>query len=798
MLVSLFPVVASAQPEPPPKAEPSATLAAFEGRQIRELVIRRLDDAGRSIAGEAGEIKGEPATMISNTIRTRVGSPFSVKVANADISRLADIGQFDLPSVQVAELADSTVRVTFYIRLQAIVRDVQVVGNRALADETIHDIVKPLVGTPQAQDQIASYATQIEAMYKEKGYYGARVTVDKHSLDTQGVLIFRVREGRKTGISDVRFEGNLTFTARELRKGLHASAFTFFEPNRVNENDLAEDVASITQYYKDRGYYAVRVDKILDPSPDGSEAIVTFVISEGSVYTLRNVAAVRMDKDQEILSDEQILGLLSIKPGDVYGRHDIDKSVQRVQDAYWTMGYADALVQPRELRDPDTNQIDLRLNIREGAFFRTGEVIVAGNDWTQQKVARRQITFQPGRPLDRTQERETLRRIENSRIFAPKETRITLQPPTQDEPEYRDVLVEVRETNTGSFQAGGTVSSDGGLGARIALGESNFDITKPPHTFGELFGGAFRGGGQRFNIEASPGDRQQRFLISLEEPSLFDSNYSGGGSINLFRRSYSQYDELRYGTSFAVGRDFGSRWNGRVPVRFQWTELSSLDSGAAVDYFDVAHRSLLTSAGVSLNRTTLDNNARPSKGSVTRLSIEQVGALGGEYDFTNLRAEHKVFVPMLEDVLGRRTVLQVASRTSYIPQSTKAVPVYERSFQGGQDFRGFDLRGIGPRGIRNDTGTLGSDPVGGNFSFFLGAEIQQPLYEDVFSLAYFVDSGTLNTNFSLDHYRVSAGLGFRVVLPISPVPFAFDFGFPLIKENQDETRLFTFSFDVPF
>lgn len=796
--VPLVPAVSWAQEAVPPATGQPDVLATFEGRQIRAVVLRRLDDSGRSIAGDAGVITGEAATLMENTIRTRVGSPFSAKVANKDISRLTLIGQFALPSVQVTELADATVRVTFYVQLQAIIRDVQVVGNRALADEAIRDIVHPLVDTPQSQEQIASYAVQVEKLYREKGYYGARVSVDKHSLDTQGVLIFRVREGRRTGISDVRFEGNLTFTPRELRKGLHATAFTFFEPNRVNEDDLADDVASITKYYKDRGYYAVRVDKILDTSPDGSEAIVTFVISEGPVYTLRRVIAVRVDKTQEILSDEQILGLLSIKPGDVYGRRDVDKSVQTVQDAYWRMGYAEALVVPRELRDPDTNQIDLRLDIREGPFYLTGEVIVAGNDQTQQKVARRDITFQPGRPLDRTQERETLRRIENSRIFASHQARITLQPPTSDDPEHRDILVEVQETNTGSFQAGGTVSSDGGLGARIAIGENNFDITKPPHTFGELFGGAFRGGGQKFNIEAAPGVRQQKFSISLEEPSLFDTNYSGGGSLSLYRHSYSQYDELRYGTSFALGRNFGSRWVGRVPVRVLWNELSSLDSGAAVDYFDVAHLSLLTSVGVSLSRATVDNNARPSKGSATTLSIEQVGALGGDYDFTVLRADHKVFIPVLEDVLGRRTVWQIASRVSYIPQSTKAVPVFERAFQGGQNFRGFDLRGIGPRGIRNDTGTLGSDPVGGNYSFFLGTEIQQPLYEDIFSLAYFIDSGTVNSNFSMDHYRVSTGVGFRVLLPISPVPLAFDFGFPLIKEASDQTRLFTFSVDVPF
>lgn len=766
---------------------------------MREVVLRRLDEAGLPIAGDAGLIVGEAEGLARNTIRTGVGSAFSTTVANKDISLLARLGQFENPRVQVTELPDTTIRVTYLMRLQPVIRDVQVVGNRAVSDESIRDIVKDLVGTSQSMDNIKSYSDQVERMYKEKGYYAARVSFDRPALNSQGVLIFRVREGRQTSIADVRFEGNLTFTPKELSRGLKATAFTIFEPNRVNDEDLTLDVGTILAFYRDRGYYAARVDKTLNVSPEGDEGIVTFVIDEGPVYTLRTVTAIRREGDQGIMSDEQILGLLSIKPGDVYGKRAIDQSVQRVQDAYWTMGFADFDIFAREKRDPDSPQIDLLLHIAEGPFYRTGEIVISGNDITRQKVIRREVTLQPGRPLDRTQERETFRRLRNSGLYAPQETRVTIQPASEDEPEYRDVLVEIHETNTGNFAAGGTVSSDGGLGARVSLTERNFDITNPPHSIDELFSGAFRGGGQVFNIEASPGDRVQRYAISLGEPSLFDSNYSGTAAASLTQREYRQYDELKYGPSFSVGRRFGSRWVGKIPVRVQWSELSDIDTDAPVDYYDVADLSMLTSVGASLERRTLDNNARPSKGSVTEFSIEQIGLLGGDYDFTNFRAEHKVYIPILEDVLGRRTVLQVGGRVSYIPQDMDDVPVFERNFLGGQNFRGFALRGIGPRGIRNDTGTVGDDPVGGTFSFFLGAEVQQPIYEDVFALAFFVDSGTLNTDLSLDNYRVSIGAGLRVIVPgLSPMPLAFDFGFPIMKEDYDEERLFTFSIDVPF
>jgi outer membrane protein insertion porin family len=43
------------------------------------------------------------------------------------------------------------------------------------------------------------------------------------------------------------------------------------------------------------------------------------------------------------------------------------------------------------------------------------------------------------------------------------------------------------------------------------------------------------------------------------------------------------------------------------------------------------------------------------------------------------------------------------------------------------------------------------------------------------------------------------GVGLRIyVQQLSPAPLAFDFGFPILKESTDRTRLFTFSIDVPF
>jgi outer membrane protein insertion porin family len=179
--------------------------------------------------------------------------------------------------------------------------------------------------------------------------------------------------------------------------------------------------------------------------------------------------------------------------------------------------------------------------------------------------------------------------------------------------------------------------------------------------------------------------------------------------------------------------------------------------------------------------------------------VEQVGILGGDFDFTRFEAEHKVFIPVFEDYLDRRTVLSFSTRVAYIPQGRDETPTYERFYLGGSSMRGLEFRTVSPRGVRNDNGEPSVDPIGGTFLFFAGVEIQQPIFEELFSIVGFIDSGTVTFDPGFEDYRVTAGFGLRFYVPqLSPAPLAFDFGIPLLSESTDEDRLFTFSIDLPF
>lgn len=812
---------AAAEPEPAAQAAPEGQPSPAVPGQRQPLLpdaVARLEGLLITELELVGVTDAQDRQLVENYIQSRPGTPLSAETVAEDLRRLSRLGRFSTIHVgaEVLRTAEAdTVRLIYEFEPTPVIRDVEVTGNNQVRTGDIADEVSILVGTPVDPFQLDRARRRIERLYREKGYHRASVTIDQEYLDETGIVLFRISEGPRVRVTDIRFEGNETFRSDLLRGEIRSKTWIpVLEKAPLDSNVLDQDVAAISRFYRDRGYLDVRVDTLpVRFSPDGREAIVTFVIEEGPVYTLRTVKAVRVDEagfvtnePPQVFSPVQLAGLMEIKSGDVYSVRAVENSLRAVQEAYARMGYVigtgreETSVSRAELRDVDEPFVDLQLQIYEGKRFRTGLVTITGNDITQQRVIRREVAVRPGEWLDGTALDLTRRRLEAINLFEPGSVRVTVQPPPADGSEYRDVNVEIEETNTGSLSFGASANTELGVIGFINLTQRNFDVLDFPDSASELFTGrAFRGAGQTFSIQVSPGNEVQTYSISLSEPHLFDTNYSGTIAGSYRSRIFQQYDENRLSGNLSLGHRLGQRWRIQSTFRYEQIEIDDIDEDAPVDVFDVEGQSQLGAIGLSLTRTTTDVGPRPSKGVKTSFGVEQVG-LGGDYDFTKLSFGHAIFFPVYEDFLGRNTIFSVRTDINYIPQDEDGVPVFERYYLGGRTMRGFRYRTVSPKGIRNDTMTQGKDPIGGTWSFFAGAEIEQPIVGDTISLVGFVDTGTVTQDPGFDDYRVSAGVGMRLYIPqvFGPAPLAFDFGFPIVRQQGDEERVFSFSIDFPF
>jgi outer membrane protein insertion porin family len=735
-------------------------------------------------------LKRVPEQLARNQLRSAVGDPYDPAVVKGDVALLYRLGEFESIDAVVEPLDDGSVLLVYHLAEAAIIAEVQVVGNKVISDQDLLAAARVTRGLPRDDFRIEKAKRAIEALYRERGHYLTTVAVDESALDETGILLFTVIEGPRVKVKAIEFDGNQAFTNDQLHAEISTrTAVPLFRRGELDEDKLIDDVATLVRFYEDRGYLDVRVDRTIELSPDSTEVKVTFLVVEGRLFTLHAISTV--PEHLEVFARSQIENLIDIRPGDVFSRKKIERSRKAIEDAYGVMGYLDVRVNPHQHRSGDKPQADLLLRIDEGKQYKVVD-----------RVIRRELrNLRPGRPYDARELERAARRLRNTRLFS--DVHITPQDPDPQNPDHRDLVVEVRESNTGSVNFGIAAGSDTGLFGEFSLNQRNFDITDFPESPGELISGrAFRGGGQSFNMTLRPGNELFQYVMSWTEPNFFDTDNSLRVSGLYTEREYRSggsklYDETRLSLPITVGRRLGEIWDLSVTGRFERVELEDINITAPVDVFEAAGPDNLTSLRLTLIRSTVTTFTRPGEGSRTELSWEQFGTFGGDYTFSKVQAEHTVFLTMRRDFLGRNSILRLNGRVGYIFGSDDA-PLYERFYLGGRSFRGFDFRTVSPKGV-NRAGGQTDDPVGGDWLVFLGAQYEVPLIGEALTGVVFLDTGTVVNDVGFEDYRVSAGFGVRIYIQqFGPVPIAFDFGFPLRKESDDDTQVFSFSAELPF
>ncbi|MEX0885135.1 MAG: outer membrane protein assembly factor BamA [Phycisphaeraceae bacterium] len=759
----------------------------FQGRPIAEIRVEGLEDV--------------PEQLVRNQIRLAPGDPLDQRVIEQDVVRITHLGRFSGVEAQVQPQPDNSVILIYALQEQPLLDDVQVVGNRLLTDRHLIDTIGLRGGDPVDPFLIDRGRRRILDAYQDRGFFLTEVDLDQDALDEQRILLYQVREGPRVRVRSIQFQGNDLFSDGQLLAQTESRTYVpVFRDGALSREQIELDAAAVRAFYEDRGYLDAQVGREVRLSPDQREAVVVFVIEEGERYIVDDV---RIDGARQF-PPEQIRRFMPLRSGDAYSQQAVRDAILAIENHYGQLGYMETRIEVDRLFHQHQPRIDVLVRITEGIPAIVGEVTVRGNERTQEKVILREVRgMRPGRPFERPGVRETQRRLRESPLF--NDASITLLGEPNDP--VRDVLIDVNEGQTGAINIGAGVSSDLGLVGAISLTQQNFDIAGVPDRPRDLFTGrAFRGAGQFFQINLQPGTQASRYGITFGEPSLLEHDVSLRSNVFYYDQRRFRYDEQRLGGSLSLGHSFGDVWSASVSARGQEIRIDDIDPEAPVDVFDVRGNSALTGLSLGIERNTTDSIFYPTEGSNLSASVERVGALGGDYRFTRLEAGYHQFWTVNEDFFGRRSVLSLRLRTGYIVEEDRA-PVFERLYAGGhRTMRGFEYRGVGPRGIRADTGELGDEAVGGRWQLLGSAEYNFPLLGEpqrqphmgALHGVFFTDVGTVRNSPALNDWRVSIGAGLRIQLPIlGQAPFAIDFAVPIVRESGDQRQLISFDMALP-
>ncbi|MEM8724246.1 MAG: outer membrane protein assembly factor BamA [Pseudomonadota bacterium] len=723
---------ATAQPAPAPTPAPTPAPPPVSN------IIRTISVAGAE--------RLEPTTILSY-IRLRVGQEYTSVGAD---QALKDLGATELFSN--FSIRNDAGNVVITVTENPVINRIVLEGNKRLDNDKIIPEIKLAPRQIFTRSKVRADVARIIELYKRQGRFAATVEPKMVQLPQNRVdVVFEISEGPKSKVRQINIIGNEKFSDGELRGEMvtKQARFTrFFSSNTSYDPDrLAFDQQKLRQFYLTEGYADFRVvSAVAELTPDQKDFIITYVVEEGERYKFGEV---EVDSQLRDFDSDSLGAGLPMGTGDWYDAKSVEDTVEQLSELAGRFGYAFADVQPRFNRNKDDLTMDITFILRQAPRVYVERVDVNGNTLTQDKVVRREFRLSEGDAFNSLGVQRTTARINSLGYF---QENFEVNQVEGSAPDRIVLEANVEEQPTGELQFSAGFSSIEQFILAGSIRQRNF-----------------RGRGQTIGLSLNYSQFSRQAQISFTEPYVFDRNISAG--IDVYRRDFNSFNFTnndRNTTFEQATTGFGIRVG--VPL----TEFMSLVGSYTLNYDDVsldenlffsdlngdgvaecdpllAGRFLCDSlgerlssiVGLSLNYNSLNSRLRPTRGRTVSLSTEFAG-LGGDVRYLRFRGRAQQFWNVANSgfifslLAEGGTILPLQDRGG---PDVEDILLTDRFFLGEPQFRGFDIRGVGPRILTQpyvpdengvpvpitDRQSVRDDALGGRNYYLARAEIEIPL-----------------------------------------------------------------------
>ena len=483
----------------------------------------------------------------------------------------------------------------------------------------------------------------IKRYYKEKGYLKVEVDVQavRDTMIRSAMRVnFDVNKGPKIRIKDINFIGNQHVSDRKLAKNMketHANKwYNLFKSKKFKEKEYENDRKTVLDAFNEAGYRDARLvrDSVYF-TKDGKHLSIDMVFDEGEKYYFRNITWT----GNSVYPTEALNNILQIKKGDVYDMVALNKRLKGggkeneydVSKLYRDNGFLFFQVTPVEV-NIQKDSVDLEVRIAEGKPATINDVIINGNDLTNERVVRRQVMTRPGYLFSQSDFERSIREIASMGQFDPeaimKEGGYSILPNQLNN--TVDIVYNVKEKPSSQLElSGGWGGNTFVLTAGVSF--NNFSTRRM------LEKGAWRpvplGDAQNLAFRFQTNGRYYTNLsASFTEPWLFGkkpTSLSISGYYSKMTDSYLAIGILSTDKMFEV---FG--FNAGLGTRLKWPDNYFVLSGSVNwqtykltnwtnSYFafndGVSHN---LSFNVNLSRNSSDQQIYPRTGSEFSLSLQ--------------------------------------------------------------------------------------------------------------------------------------------------------------------------------
>ncbi|MBT6975116.1 MAG: outer membrane protein assembly factor BamA [Rhodospirillaceae bacterium] len=714
------------------------------------------------------------ALTVRSYMTIAAGDPFNARLVDQSLKALFATGLFADVSIRrqgnalVVDLVENP-----------IINRLAFEGNKRVNDDALEQEVQLRPRIVYTRSRIQADVQRILQVYRRSGRYAASVEPKVVQLEQNRVdLIFEINEGPVTGIRRIDIIGNKNFDDGKLRRTIATKEtrwYRFFSSDDNYDPDrVTLDRELLRKFYLERGYADFRVrSAVAELTHDRSNFFLAFTVEEGELYKFGKIELATTLRD---LDAETLRGSLTIVEGETYNAEAIEKSIEKLNFAVGALGYAFVDIRPRVKRLRDQRLIELVLQINEGPRVYIDRINITGNIRTLDKVIRREVRLVEGDAFNTAKLRRSRQQIRRLGFF----DKIDVAQAPGEAPDKVVIDVDVQERSTGELSFGLGISTTETVVGDISIRERN------------LLGKA-----QDLKLSLGLSARRQQIDLSFTEPYFLDRHVSAGFDIFSLKEDQqdrSSFDEQSRG--FSLRSRFPITENLKQGLRYTLRQdtIENIDNDTSPFILVDAGDYVTSAISYSLTYDTRDDIFLPNTGIIIS-GGQQLAGLGGDIQYIRSTAKLSYFYPIIQDVVAN------ASLTGgHILGLDQDVRVLNRFFLGGDNFRGFETGGLGPRDSKTD------DAIGGNTYFVATGELRFPigLPNDFGVLGRaFTEIGTLlDPDVSgpdlLDSKepRVSIGVGVSWRSPFGPI--RVDLAQAVVKESFDKEELFRFSFGTRF
>ena len=656
-----------------------------------------------------------------------------------------------------------------------IIEDVQIKGmkNKGL-NELLLDKIKLKNRSSYIESSFISDLNLVKNILKSSGYYFADVKTSSTLNEEQNSirLIYDINLGKKAKIHEIQFIGDKKIKDRKLKNIITSEESKFWkfisQSVYLNSERIELDKRLLTNFYKNNGYYNVKITNSFVEFNNENSFKLIFNINSGDKFKFNKLTIVLSD-DYDSKYFAKINESLDDLKNQEYSLNKVEKILREVDKIALTKQYQfiDASLEETII---ENNKLNISFSFKDNEKFYVEKINILGNNYTIEEVIRNSLIVDEGDPYNEILFNKSINNIKSKNIFSKVETSVI--PGSNDG--LKVVNLTVEEKATGEISLGAGLGTSGGtLGGGVK--ENNF-----------------LGKGIKLNTNLQFSENSIKGQFIYEKPNF---NYSDNTLFTSVRSTTSDnITDFGYKTS-DVGVSLGTSYeqfenlyfSPEVDISFEKLETTSAASKSLKkqegDYFD-------SYFNYSLDYNLTNKRFRPDEG-FRNIFMQELPVMSDNYEIINSF-----------ETTRYQKISEMVTKVSFYGKAVNSlnnedVRISKRLFMPSSKLRGFESGKVGP--IENN------DYIGGNYITALNLSTNLPKFLPSFQnmdFSLFFDAANVwgvDYDSAIDKnnkIRSAAGMAIDLSTPIGPLSFSLSQ--PITKNSTDKTESFRFNLGTTF